>query len=96
MDASAAGLSSPRSMCRPLGFAILEKWTLRFLHALRRSRIEAALLFSLELAVVLSYEGFDFTGHGEKLFPLLLIERDWESAKPVDRHAGFLTDLDGG
>jgi hypothetical protein len=56
---------------------------------------EAALLLLLELAVVLSHEGFDFTRHGEQFFPLLLIESDWESSKSVYRHAAFLTDLDG-
>jgi hypothetical protein len=41
------------------------------------------LLFLLELAVVLSHESFDFTGHGEEFFPLLLIESDWESSESV-------------
>ena len=58
-------------------------------------KIEAALLLLLELAVVLSHESFDFTRHGEQLFPLLLIESDWESSKSVYRHGAFLTDFDG-
>jgi hypothetical protein len=56
---------------------------------------EAALLLLLELALVLSHEGFDFTCHGEEFFPLLLIQRDWESSKSVQRQAAFFTDLDG-
>ena len=56
---------------------------------------DEALLLLFELTVVLSHEGLDFTCHGEELFPLLLIERDWESSKSVHRHAALFTDLDG-
>src|SRR5260370_6446742 len=57
--------------------------------------LKATLLLLLELAVVLSHEGLDFTCHGEELFPLLLIQRDWESSKSVHRHGAFFTDFDG-